>query len=295
MGRFLSRDPIGIWGDAGNYGNGYGYAGNNPCMFVDPSGLRGDWDTLITKHPTDPNKKVCSWGGKSTEFNPNAGITVSEYCGAIKDAVKDLTGLDGKAGASIISGTPGDCAAFVDSCVEFVKNPTLDNLNTACGDAIGLLPGVCALGTISKATKTLNKATDANKPANRIHNTAQENAGNSQKLTPQPAAGGSASTNSPNAGSGNTRFIGQPDGKLVDTKATPKGTYKQPDGSETDVLQDTPHHNKKQKRDDGQSHTHPMEENTAPDGKNYKKRSKDTHPVTTEEAKNIENGKAKIK
>jgi len=42
MGRFLSRDPIGIWGDAGNYGNGYGYAGNNPCGFVDPSGLSID-------------------------------------------------------------------------------------------------------------------------------------------------------------------------------------------------------------------------------------------------------------
>ena len=40
MGRFLSRDPIGIWGDAGNFGNAYAYAGNNPTFYKDPSGQK---------------------------------------------------------------------------------------------------------------------------------------------------------------------------------------------------------------------------------------------------------------
>ena len=34
MGRFISRDPIDIWDDV----NLYRYVGNNPVMFVDPSG-----------------------------------------------------------------------------------------------------------------------------------------------------------------------------------------------------------------------------------------------------------------
>jgi len=38
-GRFVSRDPIGIWGDPAGLGNGYAYAGNNPWTFVDPTGL----------------------------------------------------------------------------------------------------------------------------------------------------------------------------------------------------------------------------------------------------------------
>ena len=40
-GRFTVRDPIGIWGDGGNFGNGYAFAGNNPWSFVDPYGLAG--------------------------------------------------------------------------------------------------------------------------------------------------------------------------------------------------------------------------------------------------------------
>lgn len=38
-GRFLQRDPIGIWEDAANLGNGYSYVGNNPYLTTDPSGL----------------------------------------------------------------------------------------------------------------------------------------------------------------------------------------------------------------------------------------------------------------
>ncbi len=38
-GRFISRDPVGIWTDSGNLGNGYTYCGNNPWSSRDPLGL----------------------------------------------------------------------------------------------------------------------------------------------------------------------------------------------------------------------------------------------------------------
>jgi RHS repeat-associated protein len=38
-GRYISRDPIGIWADNKNLGNGYTYVGNNTKNFIDPYGL----------------------------------------------------------------------------------------------------------------------------------------------------------------------------------------------------------------------------------------------------------------
>jgi hypothetical protein len=48
---------------------------------------------------------------------------------------------------------------------------------------------------------------------------------------------------------GRTRFVGQPDGQVVDTEATPPGSYDQPNGGRTDILQNEDH-------GAGQSHTH---------------------------------------
>ena len=38
-GRFLQRDPLGIWGDGLNLGNASAYVGHAPTMFLDPWGL----------------------------------------------------------------------------------------------------------------------------------------------------------------------------------------------------------------------------------------------------------------
>ena len=38
-GRFVNRDPIGMWGDAANVGNAYTYAASNPWTRTDPTGL----------------------------------------------------------------------------------------------------------------------------------------------------------------------------------------------------------------------------------------------------------------
>ena len=44
-GRFLTNDPIGAWGDAGNLGNGVGFVGNSPGFASDPSGLMSLYST----------------------------------------------------------------------------------------------------------------------------------------------------------------------------------------------------------------------------------------------------------
>lgn len=58
-------------------------------------------------------------------------------------------------------------------------------------------------------------------------------------------------------------------------------------------MQTRSHYNKKAKRDDGYSHTHPKETNVDRNGVEHTKYSDDTHQPTYEEIKNIENGQAK--
>jgi len=55
-GRFLQRDPMGIWHDQGNLGNAYAYVFNKPVNFVDPYGLTGLNPTpeVSNNSPTPP-------------------------------------------------------------------------------------------------------------------------------------------------------------------------------------------------------------------------------------------------
>ncbi|MCA8970036.1 MAG: RHS repeat-associated core domain-containing protein [Planctomycetes bacterium] len=43
LGRFLQKDPIGIWTDGANLGNGYAFAANDLVNGVDPTGMWPDW------------------------------------------------------------------------------------------------------------------------------------------------------------------------------------------------------------------------------------------------------------
>ena len=52
--RFIQRDPIGIWVDEANNGNGYTYVANNPTNYVDPSGKE------IRVYPDRGNKNKIS-------------------------------------------------------------------------------------------------------------------------------------------------------------------------------------------------------------------------------------------
>ncbi|MCF6285262.1 MAG: RHS repeat-associated core domain-containing protein [Candidatus Hydrogenedentes bacterium] len=76
IGRFISRDTIGLWGDANNLGNPYTYLGNNPWSGLDPFGE-------FSLNPMDgvrwTRDKIAVWGDSlflgegSEQYTPQRG------------------------------------------------------------------------------------------------------------------------------------------------------------------------------------------------------------------------------
>ena len=156
------------------------------------------------------------------------------------------------------------------------SNPSFGNVAGAVLDvAAVVIPVVPAVGGRAiDAAQAGARVVDAAQAANKVDSAADT----------ARAAG--------NAGdaSGQARFVGDPAGNMVDTTATPQGSYLQPDGSRTDVLQQRGHTIDGQK---SHSHTHEAYSNTNPEtGETFTGQSRDARPVTGEEAKNIESGKA---
>ena len=85
----------------------------------------------------------------------------------------------------------------------------------------------------------------------------------------------------------NARFISQPDGTLIDTQVTPRGSYRQPNGGRTDILQGEDH-------GAGLSHTHDPKVNVNPKtGQSFVNGlQKPGRPVSATDVQNIESGAA---
>jgi RHS repeat-associated protein len=64
-GRFMSRDPIGVWGDGGNMGNEYAYAWNRPLVVGDRLGLQSGLD--LFEQPSAGGGSPTSGGKPSAE------------------------------------------------------------------------------------------------------------------------------------------------------------------------------------------------------------------------------------
>ncbi len=76
LGRFVSRDPIGVWGDPGNAGNAYAYVGGNPVNGLDPMGLRATFrhDVMV--------------GGGGGPPEPDAFERIQNYASAAADRLE---------------------------------------------------------------------------------------------------------------------------------------------------------------------------------------------------------------
>jgi len=92
-----------------------------------------------------------------------------------------------------------------------------------------------------------------------------------------------------NPGTEKPRFISQPDGRVVDTHATPQGSYKQPNGGRTDILQAEDH-------GAGLSHTHDPKVNVNPEtGESFVNGlMKPGRPVSAVDVENIVSGDAPL-
>ncbi len=85
-GRFITRDPLGTWGDGVGRGNAYNYTGNNPHTWVDPSGTKmDDPHTAMTSSPLDayngPNEADSGRGGGGGASAPYGGASVVSASG----------------------------------------------------------------------------------------------------------------------------------------------------------------------------------------------------------------------
>ena len=91
-GRFTTRDTIGIWEDAGNLGNGYTYAHNNPHTFVDPNGK----STLRTFTCNGP------WPGPAVVTVEYEGCSISRRQGLDSPICRAFRGT-GRASADVLN------------------------------------------------------------------------------------------------------------------------------------------------------------------------------------------------
>ena len=112
QGRFLNRDPIGIWGSLGNAGNGYGYAASGPLMGWDPWGLDDIHGRIILWltgefHATGAQEEAAAEAFMGSIFAhaeaQNAAIAEPVY------AIRDTAALTGHRAAT---GRPYSAEAF---------------------------------------------------------------------------------------------------------------------------------------------------------------------------------------
>ena len=85
-GRFLSRDTIGLWGDASNLGNPYTYTNNNPWSRLDPFGEQNaaDVDSITDpksiRDPARIRRNQAEGAFIQTDaITRDAAVTVGEY------------------------------------------------------------------------------------------------------------------------------------------------------------------------------------------------------------------------
>ena len=186
-----------------------------------------------------------------------------------------------------------DVASLMVGVYSFSDNISQGNFSAAFVDGVGILADAFAIGLpivpggagmAIQSARLADKATDAVKAANKVDDAVD--AAKTLEKGANPAEGGA-------------RFVGDVDGKLIDTYATPKGSYMQPNGMRTDVLQDRPHNVKLGNgkiENVGTTHTHETYRNVLPSGE-IKEGIKEpkAHVPTYEEVKNIELLKAKRK
>jgi len=83
LGRFVSRDPLGLWGDPLNLGNGYTYAASNPWTLVDPFGLAAGNSNRLPRWGERSYLEEVFAVGKGYFWDPTVGTAIGIVRAAI--------------------------------------------------------------------------------------------------------------------------------------------------------------------------------------------------------------------
>ena len=100
VGVYISRDPLGQWGDSNNFGNGEVLVNHDPWNKRDPSGL---W-LLFFGSPdatTGEIRVACAWAGDGNECQGRTGGTVCQDRGGIGASCTFSCGAGGKVSGSV--------------------------------------------------------------------------------------------------------------------------------------------------------------------------------------------------
>lgn len=93
LGRFMTRDPIGIWTDPINLGNGYTYVGDNPASWTDPYGT---WSlkkflkkvgSSISNAVQSVTKAVAKVASKVIKAATNAANAIAQSAANVANAI----------------------------------------------------------------------------------------------------------------------------------------------------------------------------------------------------------------
>ena len=307
LGRFITRDPSGYPDGPNNYL----YCHNNPINHIDPLGLfLGYATSWASKQISDITYNVSEAIANSnlpgrtfaSQTIAGAGVLFSTNIGTLSSldlvyqthkVVESAIGhysIARETGGGVLGSLYQAGGMVQHELVPIAKGmvEAYDSKSYSSGDFNSDLDGLEAGGRVAGSIgTTAGLAALTLRIANIDVNLTGPNKGLNPYKPQMKVEEVKAESTTKKA-----RFVGDDKGNIVDTQTTPKGTYEHLDGSQTDILQDKPHYNKTQARNDGFSHTHPRDVNIDKKDVVHFKRSNDTHQPTFEEIKRIENQEA---
>ena len=143
--------------------NRYTYGMNNPFRYLDPSGYSNEEvDPPSSDSSSAGEEGSDADSGDATDFG---GQDPSKSAAEVNHTVENVTTVVGL-GAQVIP-VLGDGISFLSSLVNFVVNPSWSSAGDVGLDAVGLLPGLPALGTLRRAGKLADLA-DGARDAGRV-------------------------------------------------------------------------------------------------------------------------------
>ena len=126
MHRFINQDPIGIWGDANNLGNGFAYVAGMVIEASDPSGLEYTSDDTL-------GKSILSTGNETSSFFQTLNSSGTGNLVIVDDGklpqIKDAEGKNRSASG----------ACFIDNNIYMEKNVAEKGRNVDRPGNIGIL------------------------------------------------------------------------------------------------------------------------------------------------------------